>query len=207
MAALNSSRARSKSRPAQVDHTAVVVGIGKIRPQLQALFVVGKRMLIVALVAVGDAAGIEVADIVRIGVKRGAERGDRPIVVALLDQAIAAIPEGRAPGLAGDLVVGNDGSRRRPAGRLVPPARRGRCRYRPRPARGRRRTAWRRSGKGRVTFAKRSGTCILVAAGEPWFIVGRDAGSGQARPNIARSAPSKSLGKRGFIHELVWMTL
>ncbi len=95
--------------PAQVDHTAVVIGIGKIRPQLQALFVVGKRMLFVALVAVGDAAGIEVADIVRIGVKRGAERGDRPIVIALLDQAVAAIPEGRAPGLAGDLVVGNDG--------------------------------------------------------------------------------------------------
>jgi len=63
---------------------------------------------VVALVAVGDAAIVEVVDIVGVGFKRRTETGDRTVIVAFPGQCIGAIRQCGASGLAGNLVVGND---------------------------------------------------------------------------------------------------
>jgi len=93
--------------PAHEDQAAVVVGTAVSRTQLQAQIVVGERTLVVALVAVGNAARVDDVDILGRDLVGGGERRDRAIVIALLHQAVAAIPEGGGPGRAGDLVVGD----------------------------------------------------------------------------------------------------
>ena len=93
--------------PAHEDQAAVVVGTAVSRTQLQAQIIVGERTLVVALVAVGDAARIDDADILGRDLVGGGERRDRAVVVALLHQRVAAKPEGGGPGRAGDLLVGD----------------------------------------------------------------------------------------------------
>ena len=91
----------------QENQGAIVEGTRIIRSHLQAEIIVCHGVLVVALVAVGEAARIEVDDIVRIGIARRAESRDRAVIVAFFHQRIAANPESRGSGLAGHLVVGN----------------------------------------------------------------------------------------------------
>ena len=93
--------------PAHEDQAAVVVGTAVSRTQLQAQIVVGERTLVVALVAVGNAARVDDVDILGRDLVGGGERRDRAIVIALLHQGVATIPEGGGPGGAGDLLVGD----------------------------------------------------------------------------------------------------